>query len=199
MGHLFFGGVFAVVVVKVLCGGLGQNVFNPALASRAFLMLLWPAYLTRCPAPGTRLPLGSAVDVVTSATPLHHMQMPALPESGLLDMFLGNIGGAIGEVSALALLLGGIYLVARKVISVRIPAAYLGSVAVLTLVFARGEDPLAWMLYSLLGGGFTFGILTWMFTLAADRFTSGRAGKLAPVMTALGLFLACQCFSGIFL
>lgn len=162
------GGVFAVAAVKVLCGGLGQNVFNPALASRALLMLLWPACLTRCPAPGAKLPLGSAVDVVTSATPLHHMQMPALPESGLMDMFLGNIGGAIGEVSALALLLGGVYLVARKVISVRIPAAYLGSVALLTLVFAKGDDPLAWMLYSLLGGGVMLGAIF----MATDYATS---------------------------
>ena len=154
------GGVFAVAAVKLLCGGLGQNVFNPALAARALLMLLWPMWLVRYAAPGAKLPLlGSAVDAVTAATPLHHMQMPALPEASLGQMFLGNIGGCIGEVSALALLLGGAYLVVRKVISVRIPAAYLGSVAVLSLVFSKTGDPVAWMLYSLLGGGVMLGAI----------------------------------------
>ena len=77
------GGLFAVVVVKGLCGGLGQNTFNPALGARAFLMLLFPACLTRFPALGSALFLGelNPADVVTGATPLHHMQMPALPEA----------------------------------------------------------------------------------------------------------------------
>lgn len=163
------GGAFAVLVVKLLCGGLGQNIFNPALTARALLLLLWPMWLVRYAAPGAELPLfGSAVDAVTAATPLHHMQMPALPEESLLDMFLGNIGGTIGEVSALALLIGGVYLVVRKVISVRIPAAYLGSVALLTLVFSKGEDPIAWMLYSLLGGGVLLGAIF----MATDYATS---------------------------
>ena len=102
------GGLFAAVVVKGICGGLGQNTFNPALGARAFLMLLFPACLTRFPALGAPLPLGelSPVDVITGATPLHHMQMPALPDATLADMFLGGIGGCIGETSALALLIG---------------------------------------------------------------------------------------------
>ena len=102
------GGLFAVIVVKGMCGGLGQNTFNPALGARAFLMLLFPACLTRFPALGAPLPLGelSPVDVITGATPLHHMQMPALPDATLADMFLGGIGGCIGETSALALLIG---------------------------------------------------------------------------------------------
>ena len=152
------GGVFAVVAVKGLCGGLGQNIFNPALAARAFLLMLWPSWLVRFAAPGAELPLlGSAAEAATSATPLHHMQMPALPETPLLDLFLGNVAGCIGEASALALLLGGVYLVARKVISPRIPVAYLGSVALLTLAFSKGENPLQWMLYSLFGGGVMLG------------------------------------------
>ena len=88
-----------------LGGGLGQNIFNPALAARALLLLLWPASLTRYAPAGAELPLfSSAADVVTAATPLHSMVMPALPEASLADMFLGNIGGCIGEVSTLALL-----------------------------------------------------------------------------------------------
>ena len=163
------GGVFAVVVVKGLGGGLGQNIFNPALAARALLLLLWPASLTRYAPAGAELPLfSSAADVVTAATPLHSMVMPALPEASLADMFLGNIGGCIGEVSTLALLVGGAILIWRKVISWRIPAAYLGTVAFLALVFPRGQEPLSWMLYSLMGGGVMLGAIF----MATDYATS---------------------------
>ncbi len=173
------GGLFAVVVVKGLCGGLGQNTFNPALGARAFLMLLFPACLTRFPALGAALSLGelSPADVVTGATPLHHMQMPALPDVSLLDLFLGRTGGCIGEVSALALLIGGGWLLLRRVISVRIPAAYLGTVAVLTLVFSKGGSPVLWMAYSLLSGGVLLGAIF----MATDYATSpvGPAAQIA--------------------
>lgn len=173
------GGLFATVVVKGLCGGIGQNTFNPALSARALLMLLFPVWLTRFPAPDASLPLGGirAADVVAGATPLHHMQMPALPELSLADAFLGRMGGCIGETSALALLIGGAYLVYRRVISIRIPAAYLASVAVLTLIFPKGNDPLLWMAYSLLSGGVVLGAVF----MAADYATSpvGPAARLA--------------------
>ena len=156
-GVVILGSVFAVVAAKCLCGGLGQNIFNPALAARAFVMLLFPAALTRY-----------GVDGVSGATPLHHMAMPDLPENSLTDMLLGRIPGSIGEISALALLIGGVYLVARRVISPRIPLAYLGSVAVLTLVFHRTDSALAWMLYSLLGGGVMLGAIF----MATDYATS---------------------------
>ena len=163
------GGVFAIVVVKGLGGGLGQNSFNPALAARALLLLLWPASMTRYAPVGAELPLfAMSADGVTSATPLHSMVMPALPDASLIDMFLGRIGGCIGEVSTLALLLGGAFLLWRKVISWRIPAAYLGTVAFLTLVFPRGQEPLSWMLYSLMGGGLMLGALF----MATDYATS---------------------------
>ena len=154
------GSAFAIIIVKALCGGLGQNIFNPALAARAFMMLVWPASMVRYAALG--------VDGVTAATPLHHMVMPALPEETLLDMFLGNCPGSIGEISALALLIGGAYLVIRKVISVRIPAAYLGTVAVLTLIFFKTDYPVQWMLYSLLSGGVMLGAIF----MATDYATS---------------------------
>ena len=157
------GSAFAIVVVKALCGGLGQNVFNPALAARAFLVLIWPVGVTRY----------ITVDGVSSATPLHHMVMPALPEESIWDMFLGNCPGSIGELSALALLLGGAYLVARKVISPRIPAAYLLTVAVLTLVFSKTGDPLSWMLYSLFSGGVMLGAIF----MATDYATSPATAK----------------------
>ena len=154
------GSAFAIVVAKLMCGGLGQNIFNPALAARAFMLLLFPAALTRY------APVG--VDAVSSATPLHHMVMPALPEQSVLDMFLGNCPGSIGELSALALLIGGIYLVARKVISARIPLAYLGTVAVLTLVFHKTDNAISWMLYSLFSGGVMMGAIF----MATDYVTS---------------------------
>lgn len=155
------GAVFAVIVVKAAFGGLGQNIFNPALAARALLLLLFPASMTRFAAPGASVPLdlGSA-DVVTAATPLHSMVMPALPDVPLSEMFLGSIGGCIGEVSALALLIGGGYLVVRGVIKLRIPVSYLGTMAVLSFAFAPME-PLRWMLYSLLGGGVLLGPSSW--------------------------------------
>lgn len=157
-GIVVLGSVFAIVFAKCMCGGLGQNILNPALAARAFLMLLFPAALTHY----------EAVDGVSTATPLHRMVMPALPENSLMDMVLGRIPGSIGELSALALLLGGVFLVARKVISPKIPLAYLGSVAVLTLTFSKTGNPISWMLYSLLGGGVMLGAIF----MATDYATS---------------------------
>ena len=154
------GSALAIVVAKLLCGGLGQNIFNPALFSRALMLLVVPAALTRYPTIG--------VDAVSSSTPLHHMVMPALPEESVLDMFLGNCPGSIGELSALALLLGGIYLVARKVISARIPVSYLATVAVITFVFHKTDDALSWMLYSLFSGGVMLGAIF----MATDYVTS---------------------------
>lgn len=176
------GGVFAIVVVKGLIGGLGQNIFNPALAARALLVLLWPFWMVRYAPAGTKPdPLALSVDMVASATPLHHMQMPALPTESLLDVFLGNMGGCIGEVSALALLLGGGYLLARKVISWRIPAAYLGTVALLTLIFSKGQNPVLWMLYSLMSGG----VLLGAFFMATDYATSPATPR-AQLLYGLG-------------
>ena len=157
------GSAFAIFFVKLLCGGLGQNIFNPALAARAFVLMLFPVALTRY----------AEVDGVSSATPLHHMVMPALPEESILDMFLGNCPGSIGELSALALIIGGIYLVVRKVISPRIPLAYIGSVAVLTLVFSKTDAPVAWMLYSLFSGGLMLGAIF----MATDYATSPVTAK----------------------
>ena len=157
------GAAFAIIFVKALCGGLGQNIFNPALSARGFMMLIAPAYMVRF----------EGVDGVTAATPLHHMVMPALPEESILDMFLGNCPGSIGEISALALLAGGAYLVYRKVISVRIPAAYIGSVAVLTLIFHKTDAPVDWMLYSLFSGGLMLGAIF----MATDYATSPVTAK----------------------
>ena len=180
------GSVFAIIVVKALCGGLGQNIFNPALAARAFLLLIYPGGLTRYVSLG--------VDGVSSATPLHHMVMPGLPEESLLDMFLGRCPGSIGELSALALLIGGIYLVVRKVISVRIPLAYLGTVAVITFLFPKAGTNVEWMLYSLLSGGVMLGAIF----MATDYATS-PATAWGQVIFGIGcgvLTIAIRYFGG---
>ena len=156
------GGLFATVVVKAFCGGLGQNIFNPALAARALMLLIFPVGMTRY----------AGVDGVTAATPLHHMVMPALPEESVLDMFLGNCPGSIGEISALALLLGGAYLVYRKVISLRIPVGYLGTVAVLTLIFHKTDSAFSWMAYSLFSGGVMLGAIFMATDYATSPVTS---------------------------
>ena len=152
------GSAFAIIVIKALCGGLGQNIFNPALSGRALLMLVFPASIVRF----------QGLDGVTAATPLHHMVMPALPSESIVDMFLGNCPGSIGEICALALILGGVYLVCRKVISPRIPIAYLGSVALITLVFPKAGTPVEWMLYNLFSGGVMLGAIF----MATDYATS---------------------------
>ena len=166
-----FGSAFAIVVVKLLWGGLGQNVFNPALTARAFVLLLWPASVTRYP----------GVDGVTAATPLHHMVMPALPEESILDMFLGNCPGSIGEISSLALLIGGAYLVIRKVISIRIPASYLLTVAVVTFVFHKTDNALSWMLYSLFSGGVMLGAI-----FMATEYGSSPVTPMGQVIFGIG-------------
>ena len=165
------GSVFAIVFVKCLCGGLGQNIFNPALAARAAMMVVWPVGLTRY----------MDIDGVTAATPLHHMVMPALPEESVMEMFLGLCPGSIGEISALALLAGGAYLVWRKVISLRIPTAYLGTVAVLTLVFSKTGAPIDWMLYSLCSGGVMLGAIF----MATDYATS-PATPMGQIVYGIG-------------
>ena len=154
---VILGSVFAIAAAKCLCGGLGQNIFNPALLARALVMLLFPSALARC-----------VVDGVSVATPLHHMAMGSLPKNGTWELFQGTVPGAIGEISALALIIGGGYLVVRRVTSLRIPLSYLGTVALLTLVFPKTDNALEWMLCSLLSGGVMLGAIF----MATDYATS---------------------------
>lgn len=162
------GDAFAIIVVKGFIGGLGQNVFNPALGGRALIMLFWPATITRYGTEAVDAFNFGAADIVSSSTPLQTMARPALPEASLLDMFLGKIGGCIGEVCTLALLIGLVYLLVRRVISWRIPVAYIGTMAVLTLVFYKTDNALTWMLYSIMGGGAMLGAIF----MATDYVTS---------------------------
>lgn len=161
------GSFFAIVVVKQLFGGIGKNFLNPALTARAFLFA-WPVLMTTWVKPFEYLPaFKKSVDMVTTATPLYLMrQKETLPT--LWDMFVGNIGGCIGETSALMLILGGIYLIARKVISPRIPLSFLLTVAALTFIFPKTPEATDWMLYQLLAGGLMLGA----FFMATDYVTS---------------------------
>ena len=159
---LIVGNFFAIFVVKQLYGGLGKNFLNPALAGRAALVACYTSQMTKWidPASG-KAPLFGGADVVTAATPLAMMKGGEFAEVtaqySLSDMFIGNIGGSLGEISAMMLLIGGLYLIFRKVISWQIPVAYIGTVAVLTFLFPQGNDAMSWMLYNVLGGGLFLG------------------------------------------
>ena len=172
IGQLIIGDLVAIIVVKQLFGGLGTNFLNPALGGRAFLMLCYPVPMTTWVLPGKAnwASIVSAADAVTGSTPLSNdlMKNSILPDASLADMFIGNIGGSLGEISAMMLLIGGLYLIFRKVISWQIPVAYIGTVAVLTFLFPQGNDAMSWMLYNVLGGGLFLGA----FFMATDYVTS---------------------------
>ena len=177
---IIIGDAFAIIVVKQLFGGLGTNFLNPALGGRAFLMLCDPVPMTTWVLPGKAnwASIVSAADAVTGSTPLSNdlMKNSVLPDASLADMFIGNIGGCVGEVSAIALLIGGIYMLAKGVIRIRIPAAYIITVAVLTLVFSRAPEDVnrvTWMLYEIFGGGLFLGA----FFMATDYVTSPNTPK----------------------
>ena len=154
------GDLFAIVIVKALFGGIGKNFMNPALGGRAFLMASYPVFMTTWAKVRTSLPLfGTPADVVTGATPLSFMKEGNLPDVSLADAALGMVGGCLGEVSALALLAGGVWLVYRRVISLRIPVCFIGTVAVLTLIFPKGGSGFEWMAYQLLSGGLMLGAI----------------------------------------
>ena len=173
---LVIGDFFAIVLVKQLFGGIGKNFLNPALAGRAF-MFSWAAEMSKWVGPGSRTPLFGAYDAITYPTPmalLAENNLPGLQQMyDLGDMFVGTIGGSMGEVSALMILLGGLFLIGRKVITWHIPVTYIGTVALLTFLFPRGNDPLMWMLYNLLGGGLMLGA----FFMATDYVTSPISQK----------------------
>ncbi|MBD5155830.1 MAG: RnfABCDGE type electron transport complex subunit D [Oscillibacter sp.] len=181
---LLIGDFFAIVVVKQLFGGVGKNFLNPALAARAF-MLSWAGEMTNWVGPRSSVPLTGVIDAVTYPTPmslLHENNLAGLQQMyDLPKMFVGLIGGSIGEVSALLLILGGLFLIWRKVITWYIPVTYIGTVAALTFLFPRGNDPVQWMLYNLLGGGLMLGA----FFMATDYVTS-PVSHLGQVIYGVG-------------
>ena len=171
---ILIGDFFAIIVVKQLFGGIGKNFLNPALAGRAVLLASYAGTMTSWvdPAAGKAAIIGSNADVVTTATPLAIMKTGDFAELmatyGVDKMFIGQIPGSLGEVSAVALLIGGAYLIWRKVINWQTPVAYIATVAVLTFLFPKQGSGLEWMLYSIFGGGLFLGA----FFMATDYATS---------------------------
>ena len=179
---IILGDFFAIVLVKMLFGGLGKNIVNPALAGRAFLFS-WPVLMSNWVKVGFDNAAGllSTADAVTAATPMSAMHQGALPEESILDMFLGNIGGCIGETSAQLLIIGFNYLLYRKVITTRIPLAYIGTVAILAFLFPQGNDRIAWMAAQVFGGGLMLGAIF----MATDYVTSPLT-KLGQIVYGIG-------------
>ena len=167
---LIIGAFFSIVVVKQLYGGIGCNFLNPALAGRAILLASYATAMTTW-----TLPTSKVDTVVSTATPLAIMKEGTVEKFteltanySVADMFIGRVGGSLGEVSALALLLGGAWLLIRKVISWHTPVAFIGTVAILTLISApAGIDNVQYMLYNVFGGGLMLGAMimnctTWL-------------------------------------
>ena len=179
---VIMGDLFAIILVKMLFGGIGKNFVNPALAGRAF-MFSWPVAMSTWVKVGFENAVDSfgTADVVTAATPLSFMHQGQMPDVSVLDAFLGNVGGCIGETSALLLLIGFVYLLARKVLTVRIPLAYIGTVAVLSFIFPMGHNNLQWMAYQLFTGGLMLGAIF----MATDYVTS-PVTKLGQVIYGIG-------------
>ena len=165
---IIIGDFFAIVVVKQLFGGIGCNFLNPALAGRAFLFS-YPVIMSTWTKVGTSLSVfGSNADAVTAATPMSYLHQGMLPKDSLLDCFIGSIGGSMGETSAILLLVGLIYLLVRKIISIRIPLAFVATVAVIAFLFPQGNDRLVWTGYQVLSGGLLLGAIF----MATDYATS---------------------------
>lgn len=173
------GAFVAIILAKQVFGGIGQNFINPALAARAFLLAGYSTAMRtfNVPTPGQ---LFVATDAITGATPLELMQNGLVQElPSLTNAFIGNIGGCIGEASAVALLIGGIYLLARKVITWHIPVCYIGTVFVLT--FALNGFNAYESFYSLFLGGLMLGAIF----MATDYTTTPMTVK-GQIIFALG-------------
>ncbi|MBO7567105.1 MAG: RnfABCDGE type electron transport complex subunit D [Bacteroidales bacterium] len=169
---VMIGALVAIGVAKMTFGGLGQNLFNPALVGRVFLLISFPQQMTTWPLPNeNRL---KYLDAVTGATPMSH---DMLGKTDTLDMLFGATGGSLGEVAALALIIGGIYMIWRKIITWHIPVSVIGTVALFTLLVWL-IDPTVCVnpLYHLLGGGLMLGAIF----MATDYVTSpmSSTGKI---------------------
>ena len=164
--------VFAIIIVKEAFGGIGGNFVNPALAGRAMAMLSWPQIMATYTVPG--------VDAASAATPLTIIKagkdLASLPS--LQDMFIGNIGGVIGETSALLLLIGACYLLIRKVIDWKIPVIYILTTIVFLFVFGIKADIIP---YEVLGGGLMLGAL-----FMATDYSSTPQGTNGKIIFAIG-------------
>ena len=177
------GSLVAIVIGKHLYGGLGQNIFNPALVARVFLLISWPVQMTSFPAPSALFAKG--VDAVATATPLSAIKMElmshkanidisALPQPSTFDLLLGAHGGSLGEVSIIALLIGGLYLMYKKIITWHIPVSFIGTALAFSAIMwfvdpAKYANPV----FHILTGGLILGA----FFMATDYVTSPVTSK----------------------
>lgn len=170
------GAVFAIIIVKCLFGGIGCNFANPAATARVFMLIAFAGTVGGGVAAGSGF---MSTDLVSSATPLYLIKSGADAElPTLLDMFLGNRAGAIGETCALALILGGIYLIARRVIHWQVPTVYVATVFLLSLII---KQDLTLALYQVLGGG----LIIAAFFMITDYVTT-PVNKLGKIVFAFG-------------
>jgi electron transport complex protein RnfD len=161
------GSVFAIAIGKQIFGGLGQNIFNPALVGRVFLMASWPKYMTTFIKPMN-------YDAITSATPLAIIKEgKVLEKISYLDLFLGNRGGCIGEVCILALIIGAIFLLIRGYISWHIPVSFILTTGLFTYIFGAKVFFTGDWLFHILSGGLILGA----FFMATDYVTSPLTTK----------------------
>lgn len=171
------GGAFAIIIVKMLFGGIGKNIVNPAIAARIFLFISFPKYMSSYFSIAEEKLSPFAIqpnfDTLTSATPLTFLKRGELPDIDIFRQLLGQHGGCIGEVSALLLAACGIYLLIKKVISWHIPVSYLATVAALTFFFPQNDNALMFMLSELLSGGLILGAVF----MATDYVTSPITNK----------------------
>ena len=175
------GSVFAILVVKQLFGGLGQNIMNPALAARCFLLISFTGRMTDFAVP--KGAWGNIADTVSGATPLAALK--AGESVNWVDLFFGNIQGTIGETSALAILIGAVILLVRGVIDLRIPLTYIGSFAIFVLLFGGHGFDMNYLLCHLFGGGLMLG--AWF--MATDYVTTPITKKGQLVYgVCLGVF-----------
>ena len=175
------GGIFAILVVKQLFGGLGQNFMNPALAARCFLLISFTGRMTNFADPENAW--GKVADTVSGATPLAALK--AGESVDVMSLFLGNVQGTIGETSALAILIGAAVLLGTKVIDCRIPLTYIGTFAVFVLLFGGHGFDMSYLAAHLFGGGLMLG--AWF--MATDYVTTPITKKGQLVYgVCLGVF-----------
>jgi len=186
------GTFFAIVIVKQLYGGLGKNFLNPALAARAFLFS-WASDMTTWTAPMLKEKLHpfksiDPIDTVSAATPLKALKDGLLPEADFWQLFRGETAGSIGEMSSVLIIFGGLYLIARKVITPRIPLWYIGTVAALTFIFPGGSitfgnwsEQATWMISHLLSGGLLLGAI-----FMATDYSTSPVTKRGQVLFGIG-------------
>ena len=179
------GSAFAIIIVKQLFGGIGQNFVNPALAARAFLMVSWLPEMTKWAAPFSNIPIINKVDIVSSATPLALLKGASQVATYIpshYDLFIGRVGGCIGETSALLLIIGGLYLYFRKVISLRIPISFILTVFAISYIFGGKQGYFSGDgIYYILSGGLMLGA----FFMATD-YSSSPVTPVGQIIMGIG-------------